>query len=148
MLSKANIRAAAVEEREIAREQREQARDEREIQKYKEEREARLAEEARQHEYHLARMAQLQSGLAASASQATATAASADVLGEPLPPSVKSLELRLPGVTKRDYLDIFKGTFDPVNLARLRVYTARIEIADKTRIENGILVTRRAKADR
>ena len=46
MLSKANIRAAAVEEREIAREQREQARDEREIQKYKEEREACLAEEA------------------------------------------------------------------------------------------------------
>ena len=47
MPSEANIHAAAAEEREIAREQREQARDEREIQKYKEEREARLAEEAR-----------------------------------------------------------------------------------------------------
>ena len=117
MPSEADIHAAAVEEREIAREQREQARDEREIQKYKEEREARLAEEARQHEYHLARMAQLQSGLAASASQATATAAIADVLSEPLPSSIKLLKFRLSGVTKRDYLDIFKGIFDLVNLA-------------------------------
>jgi hypothetical protein len=148
MPSEADVHATAAEEREIAKEQREQARDEREIQKYKEEREARQAEEARQHEYHQARMAQLQLGLAASASQATATAATANDLGEPLPPGVKSLELRLPGVTKRDYLDIFKGTFDPVNLARLRVHTARIEIADETRIENGTLVTRKAKADR
>jgi len=40
-------------------------------------------------------------------------------LTEPLPPSIKSLKLYLLGVIKRDYLDIFKGTFNLVNLARL-----------------------------
>jgi len=64
-------------------------------------------------------MAQLQLGMAASALQATATAATANILSKPLPPSIKSLKLRLPGVIKRDYLDIFKGTFNLVNLARL-----------------------------
>jgi hypothetical protein len=64
-------------------------------------------------------MSQLQLGLATSALQATATAAIADVLSEPLHPGVKLLEFCLPGVTKRDYLDIFKGIFDLVNLARL-----------------------------
>jgi len=52
MPSEADIYAAAVEEREIAREQREQAWDKKEIQKYKKEREARLAEEAYQYKYH------------------------------------------------------------------------------------------------
>ena len=56
--------------------------------------------------------------------------------------------MRLPGISKKDYLDIFKGTLDLVNLARLRVYTARVELADETRIENGILVIRKAKVDR
>jgi len=46
MPSEANIHAAVAEEREIAKKQREQARDKREIQKYKKEREARLAEKA------------------------------------------------------------------------------------------------------
>ena len=58
------------------------------------------------------------------------------------------LELRLPSVIKRDYLNIFKGIFNLVNLARFRVYTARIEIADKIWIENGTLVIRKAKVDR
>ena len=52
MPSKANIYATAIEEREIAKKQREQACDKREIQKYKEEREAYLAEEACQHKYY------------------------------------------------------------------------------------------------
>jgi hypothetical protein len=86
--------------------------------------------------------------LAALALQATTTATTANVLSKPLPPSVKSLELCLLGVIKRDYLDIFKGTFDLVNLAYLRVHTARIKIADETRIKNGTLVIRKAKVDR
>ena len=47
--------------------------------------------------------------------QVTATAAIADIFGKPLPFSVKSLKFL--SVIKRDYLDIFKGTFDLVNLA-------------------------------
>jgi len=64
-------------------------------------------------------MAQLQLGLAPSALQATATAAIANNLSKPLPSSIKLLELRLTSIIKRDYLDIFKGTFNLVNLAHL-----------------------------
>ena len=43
----------------------------------------------------------------------------ANNLSKPLPLSVKSLKLRLSGVIKRDYLDIFKDTFNLVNLPHL-----------------------------
>ena len=43
----------------------------------------------------------------------------ANNLSKPLPPSVKALKLHLLGIIKKDYLDIFKGTFNLENLAYL-----------------------------
>ena len=52
MPSEADICTTTIKEYKIAKKQREQACDKREIQKYKEEREAYLAEEACQHKYY------------------------------------------------------------------------------------------------
>ena len=43
----------------------------------------------------------------------------ANNLSKPLPPSAKALKLRLLGIIKKDYLDIFKGTFNLENLTYL-----------------------------
>ena len=58
------------------------------------------------------------------------------------------LKLHLLGIIKKDYLDIFKGTFNLENLAYLQIYTIRVELINKTRIKNSTLVIRKAKADK
>ena len=64
-------------------------------------------------------MAQLASAPATTASKTYTAPIIANDLSEPLPPSAKALELCLLGITKKDYLDIFKGTFNLENLAYL-----------------------------
>ena len=59
------------------------------------------------------------SALAATTLKTSTAPVIADNLSKPLPPGAKALKLRLLGITKKDYLDIFKGTFNLENLAYL-----------------------------
>ena len=93
-------------------------------------------------------MAQLVSASATTTSKTYTAPIIANNLSEPLPPSAKALKLCLLGIIKKDYLDIFKGTFNLENLTYLQIYTTYIKLINKTRIKNSILVIRKAKVDK
>jgi hypothetical protein len=64
-----------------------------------------------------------------------------------LPPAAKDLGLQIPGLHDKDLLAIWKGSFDPANLARLRSHTRYRDHGNVTTLENGRLETGPPKAD-
>ena len=64
-------------------------------------------------------MAQLALASAATTSKTYTAPIIANNLSKPLSPSIKVLKLHLLGIIKKDYLDIFKSTFNLENLTYL-----------------------------
>jgi len=97
-------------------------------------------------EFHQARLAALKQPTPL---EHTSTA-KADEPGESynLPEGSGTLELDLPGLARRDLYDIWKGSFRPENLARLRVHSGRPDLSDVATIENGKLISKRPTTSR
>jgi len=61
--------------------------------------------------------------------------------------AVKDLGLQIPGLYNKDLLVIWKGSFNPTNLARLRSYTRYWDCGNITILKDGYLETGLLKAD-
>lgn len=106
--------------------------------------EDRMLQRQRDEEYHAARMAAL--------AKSSGFTEINDNTGESpitLPPSAKDLEIILPGVSQIEYEKIWKGTFQPVNLSRLRLNAAKVdEDEDDIVISAGKVSSKRPKGQR
>ena len=64
-----------------------------------------------------------------------------------LPPAAKDLGLQIPSLYNKDLLAIWKSSFDPANLARLRSYTKYRNRSNVTILKDSRLKTGPPKAD-
>jgi hypothetical protein len=58
------------------------------------------------------------------------------------------LKLDLPSLARRDLYNIWKGSFRLENLARLWVYSGRLDLSNMATIKNGKLILKRPTTSR
>jgi hypothetical protein len=101
----------------------------------------------REAELHAATLAKLNAPVAAQAAQDAPGSPIEGRSVEPLPPGAGDLVLQIPGLNDRDILAVWKGSFEPDNLARLRSLANHQYRGNITTLVDGVFESGPPKAD-